>query len=368
MPLFMASNIGCMFSTVNTFCVVIASYSAGINFINGIVFRVILLIFGSFISILYIYIYYRRVKVDEERSVVFEYKEDFKKNLPRVSKALELEIKEEEDNNKDSDNNENNNNDIESDNLVANENKEEKKYEVEMACVQSEQLISKNNSETEKKEEKNDKFLLKQKISIILFISAFVVMITGILIFSWYFEHMTAIFIVLGIFLMFFYNKGEKKAIECFLKGAGDFITVTIVIGIARGINLTLNDGKISDTILNSLSNAIGGLPKLAFAIIIFIIFIFLGIFIQSSTGLAVLSMPVFAPLADQVNLSRVTVVNAYMFGEYLAAYITPTGLVLIILSLVNIQYSSWIKFIWPFILFLFVLLVFFVMISAYID
>ena len=122
------------------------------------------------------------------------------------------------------------------------------------------------------------------------------------------------------------------------------------------------------DTILNSLSNAIGGLPKLAFAIIIFIIFIFLGIFIQSSTGLAVLSMPVFAPLADQVNLSRVTVVNAYMFGEYLAAYITPTGLVLIILSLVNIQYSSWIKFIWPFILFLFVLLVFFVMISAYID
>ena len=51
MPLFMASNIGCMFSTVNTFCVVIASYSAGINFINGIVFRVILLIFGSFISI-----------------------------------------------------------------------------------------------------------------------------------------------------------------------------------------------------------------------------------------------------------------------------------------------------------------------------
>ena len=368
MPLFMASNIGCMFSTVNTFCVVIASYSAGINFINGIVFRVILLIFGSFISILYIYIYYRRVKVDEERSVVFEYKEDFKKNLPRISKALELEIKEEEDNNKDSDNNENNNNDIESDNLVANENKEEKKYEVEMACVQSEQLISKNNSETEKKEEKNDKFLLKQKISIILFISAFVVMITGILIFSWYFEHMTAIFIVLGIFLMFFYNKGEKKAIECFLKGAGDFITVTIVIGIARGINLTLNDGKISDTILNSLSNAIGGLPKLAFAIIIFIIFIFLGIFIQSSTGLAVLSMPVFAPLADQVNLSRVTVVNAYMFGEYLAAYITPTGLVLIILSLVNIQYSSWIKFIWPFILFLFVLLVFFVMISAYID
>ena len=161
---------------------------------------------------------------------------------------------------------------------------------------------------------------------------------------------------------------GGLSAIECFLRGAGDFVGVSLVIGIARGINLTLNDGKISDSILNSLSNAVEGLPELAFAIILFIIFIFLGIFIQSSSGLAILAMPVFAPLADKVGLSRATLVNTYMFGEFFAAYFTPTGLVLIVLSLVQIEYGYWIKFIWPFLVILFVLLIFFVMISAYVD
>ena len=193
-------------------------------------------------------------------------------------------------------------------------------------------------------------------------------MIAGIIIFSWWFEHMTAVFLILGIILMFFYSKGEKKGIEIFLRGAGDFVGICLIIGIARGINLTLNEGKISDTILNSLSGSFEGLPNLAFAIILFIIFIFLGIFIQSSSGLAILSMPVFSPLADKVGLSRVTVVNTYMFGQYYASFFTPTGMILIVLSLVKIEYSYWIKFIWPFLIILFVLLILFVIISAYVD
>ena len=179
---------------------------------------------------------------------------------------------------------------------------------------------------------------------------------------------MTAVFLILGIILMFFYSKGEKKGIEIFLRGAGDFVGICLIIGIARGINLTLNEGKISDTILNSLSGSFEGLPNLAFAIILFIIFIFLGIFIQSSSGLAILSMPVFSPLADKVGLSRVTVVNTYMFGQYYASFFTPTGMILIVLSLVKIEYSYWIKFIWPFLIILFVLLILFVIISAYVD
>ena len=93
-----------------------------------------------------------------------------------------------------------------------------------------------------------------------------------------------------------------------------------------------------------------------------------MGIFIQSSSGLAILSMPVFAPLADKVGLPRATVVNTYMFGEYLVSFVTPTGLILIMLSLVQIEYSYWVKFIWPFLVILFVFLILFVMISVYVD
>jgi uncharacterized ion transporter superfamily protein YfcC len=78
-PLFMGSMIGNMFSTVNTFCVVLASYSAGINFVNGIVYRVILLVFGATITILYLYIYYRKIRANEKSSVVYDIKDEIEK-------------------------------------------------------------------------------------------------------------------------------------------------------------------------------------------------------------------------------------------------------------------------------------------------
>lgn len=341
-PLFMGSMIGNMFSTVNTFCVVLASYSAGINFVNGIVYRVILLVFGATITILYLYIYYRKIRANEKSSVVYDIKDEIEKIYLKKNENSEEEFLKKKQN----ESKENKSKDINSQN--------NEKYEVEI----EENLIAQN----------KEKFSIKQKISIILFILGFVVTIAGILIFDWWFEHMASLFMVLGIILMFFYNQGEKKGLESFLRGAGDFVGVTLVIGIARGINLTLNEGKISDTILNKLSMAVEGLPALAFAVILFIIFILLGIFIQSSSGLAILSMPVFAPLADKVGLSRATVVNTYMFGQYLVSFVTPTGLILIMLSLVQIEYSYWIKFIWPFLIILFVFLTLFVMISVYVD
>ena len=341
-PLFMGAMIGNMFSTVNTFCVVLASYSAGINFINGIIYRIILFVFGNTIAILYLYIYYRKIRADETSSVVYDVKDEIEKIYLKKNENSEEEFLKKKQN----ESKERKNKDVNAQN--------DEKYVVEI----EENLIAQN----------KEKFSIKQKISIILFILGFVVMIAGILVLDWWFEHMASIFMVLGIILMFFYNQGERKGLESFLRGAGDFVGVTLVIGIARGINLTLNEGKISDTILNKLSIAVEGLPAMAFAVILFIIFIFLGIFIQSSSGLAILSMPVFAPLADKVGLPRATVVNTYMFGEYLVSFVTPTGLILIMLSLVQIEYSYWVKFIWPFLVILFVFLILFVMISVYVD
>ena len=341
-PLFMGAMIGNMFSTVNTFCVVLASYSAGINFINGIVYRIILFMFGNTIAILYLYIYYRKIRADETSSVVYDVKDEIEKIYLKKNENSEEEFLKKKQN----ESKERKSKDVNAQN--------DEKYVVEI----EENLIAQN----------KEKFSIKQKISIILFILGFVVMIAGILVLDWWFEHMASIFMVLGIILMFFYNQGERKGLESFLRGAGDFVGVTLVIGIARGINLTLNEGKISDTILNKLSIAVEGLPAMAFAVILFIIFIFLGIFIQSSSGLAILSMPVFAPLADKVGLPRATVVNTYMFGEYLVSFVTPTGLILIMLSLVQIEYSYWVKFIWPFLVILFVFLILFVMISVYVD
>ena len=167
---------------------------------------------------------------------------------------------------------------------------------------------------------------------------------------------------------MFLLRQGEVKAIELFTKGAGDFVGVILIIGLARGINVTLEEGLISDTILNGLSKLVEGLPKVIFAIIMFIVFIILGLFFESSSGLAVLAMPIFAPLADKVNCSRTVVVNAYMFGQNFISLFTPTGMVLIVIQLVGLKYTHWIKFTWLIALVLFVYLIIMIIISALVD
>ena len=156
-----------------------------------------------------------------------------------------------------------------------------------------------------------------------------------------------------AIILMILLCKGEKEAIKIFMEGAGKFCGVVIVTGIVRGISLTLIEEKILDTILNSISNTVDGLKGPVFGILMLLIYIFLGFFIQSSSGLAMISISPLAPLADKADCPREVIVKAYLLGQTLIALITPTGLILIINELVAIEYIYWVKFIWPYLLIL---------------
>ena len=81
MPMYSGSSMGTMFSTVNAFAVVIASYSAGINFTEGIWFRLVGLILGDALTCGYFYLYHRRVQIDETRSTCYRIKKNWKINF-----------------------------------------------------------------------------------------------------------------------------------------------------------------------------------------------------------------------------------------------------------------------------------------------
>ena len=87
---------------------------------------------------------------------------------------------------------------------------------------------------------------------------------------------------------------------------------------------------------------------NIVFSTVMFLIYNVLGFFISSSSGLAVLSMPIMAPLADVVGVGRNVIVDAYQYGQGLINFITPTGLVLASLALVNVTYDKWLKFVMP--------------------
>ena len=333
-PLYLSSMIGNMFSTLNPFSVLIASYSAGVSIVNGIGFRIMAYVIGNIICLLYIFIYYKKTKLDKKYSIVYDIRKDIENKF-----------------------------------LIRNENENtENKINDEEKLLQDREDNALLSNEKDKENNKIIEFTWRRKLLIIIFITGFASMIFGVLSFQWQFTQMTALFIVFSVLLIIFSGKSEQNAMEIFMKGAGDFIGVSIIIGMARAINTTLEQEKVSDTILNSLTNVVKELPKPVFAIIMLLVFIFMGMFINSSSGLAVLSMPVFAPLADQADCSRTVIINAFMFGQYLSAIITPASLILIILDMVGIPYFYWIKFIWPFLIILFILLVILIMINVFID
>lgn len=192
------------------------------------------------------------------------------------------------------------------------------------------------------------KFNWRRILMLVIFLGAFPIMVWGVSTGTWWFPEMSGLFLTVAIIMIFLSNLGEKKAINTFIDGAADLIGVALIIGVARAINIIMDDGMISDTLLFYTSSVIKNMNKGIFAVVQMILFSILGFFIPSSSGLATLSMPIMAPLADVVNISRATVVTAYNWGQGWMSFITPTGLILATLEMVGVTYDKWLKFILP--------------------
>ena len=197
-------------------------------------------------------------------------------------------------------------------------------------------------------QETNIKFDWRKKIILFLFIFQFIVMIWGVSSLGWWFQEAAAMFFGVAIIIMFLSGLSEKDAVNGFISGASEVVGVTLIIGLARAINIIMENGMISDTLLFYSSNVVAEMGKGLFSIVMLLIFGFLGIFIPSTSGLAVLSMPILAPLADTVGLSRAVVVDAFTWGQGVILFITPTGLIFVVLQIVGIPYNKWLKFVMP--------------------
>jgi uncharacterized ion transporter superfamily protein YfcC len=295
--IYIGSSIGTMCSTVNPFSVIIASDAAGINWTTGFTGRLIMLILGTLICIIYILRYANRVKKDPSKSIIYSQKEQIEAMFGTTSNAT---------------------------------------------------------------------VVLTTRLRLILFVFAmcFVVMIYGVSQLEWWFLEMTTVFFVGAILIGIIAKIQEANFVETFVKGAGDLLGVAIIIGIARGVSVLMEDGFISDTLLFHSSNLTEGMNKGLFANVMLFIYGGLSFFIPSSSGMAVLTMPIMSPLADTVGFGREIIVNCYQYGMGLFAFINPTGLILASLAIVKVGYNKWLKFVIP----LVVILTIFTMIALTIQ
>ena len=190
------------------------------------------------------------------------------------------------------------------------------------------------------------------QIVLILFALTFAVMIWGVSSQGWWMAQMSGLFLIAAILIGIIARLGEARLVETFVNGARDLLGVALIIGLARGIVVVMDAGHITDTILHSAETSVAGLPKVAFINVIYWIEVGMSFLVPSTSGLAVLSMPILAPVADFAGVKRELVVTAFATASGVVNLITPTSAVVMGgLAIGRVPYERWLRFIWPLLL-----------------
>ena len=286
-------GIGTLGSTINPFATGIASGFAGVSISDGLAGRLVILIVGLAIGIFFVLRYADRVKADPSKSVVSDMKADNEARFRAESEGGAIEL------------------------------------------------------------------TGTHKLILAVFGLAFLVMMYGVIPWEdmgiglptwwWWFPEMTGSFLLFAIVIGLIGRMGEGDFTGTFVDGARDLLGVALIIGIARGITVIMNNGEITDTVLHWCELALGDVGEAAFAIVMFLLFLPLSFLIPSSSGLATVAMPIMAPLASFVDVPEQLVVTAYQSASGLMNLFIPTSAVVMGgLAIARVPYDRYLRWVWP--------------------
>jgi uncharacterized ion transporter superfamily protein YfcC len=286
-------GIGVMGSTVNPFATGIASGIAGVSISDGLVGRLVILLAGLAIGIFFVLRYADRVKKDPSKSAVYDMRAENEARFRAEAEAGEITL------------------------------------------------------------------TGTHKTILAVFALAFAVMVYGVIPWEdlgiplptwwWWFPEMTASFLLFAILIGVIARMREGELTGTFVDGARDLLGVALIIGIARGITVIMNNGQITDTVLHWVERALGDTGEAVFAIVMFALFLPLSLLIPSSSGLATLAMPITAPLAGFVDVPESLVVTAYQSASGLMNLFIPTSAVVMGgLAIARVPYGTYLRWVWP--------------------
>jgi uncharacterized ion transporter superfamily protein YfcC len=286
-------GIGTLGSTINPFATGIASGFAGVSISDGLAGRLIILILGLAAGIFFVLRYADRVKADPAKSVVYDMKADNEKRFRSESEGGAIEL------------------------------------------------------------------TGTHKVILAVFGLAFLVMMYGVIPWEdmgislptwwWWFPEMTGSFLLFAIVIGLIGRMGEGEFTGTFVDGARELLGVALIIGIARGITVVMNNGEITDTVLHWCELALGDVGQAVFAIVMFLLFLPLSFLIPSSSGLATVAMPIMAPLASFVDVPEQLVVTAYQSASGLMNLFIPTSAVVMGgLAIARVPYDRYLRWVWP--------------------
>ncbi len=217
---------------------------------------------------------------------------------------------------------------------------------------------------------KDAKLTSSQKVTLLLFLLTFVVMIVGFIpwgsfgvtlfekgkIFStitglplgeWYFQESTLWFLIMTIVIGVVNKMGENELVDTFIDGADDMVGVILVIAIARGASVLMTQTYLDNYIIYNAADALSNLSKVVFAPINYILHVGLSVLVPSSSGLASLSTPIMGALANELGFSVEVTIMEMVAANGLVNLFTPTcGAIMGGLELAKVEYTTWLKWV----------------------
>ena len=179
---------------------------------------------------------------------------------------------------------------------------------------------------------------------------AMVLLVYGLSQWRWYLIEMQGVFVGLTVIMAIIARMSPDRTAVEFGVGAASLTSVALLIGVARGIQIVLDEGGIVDTIVHGISVPLQELPGALSAVGMFFVQSLANFFIPSGSGQAYVTMPIMAPLADLVGVSRQVAVLAFQFGDGFSNILVPTQAVIVgALAMAGIPYDRWLRFILPF-------------------
>ncbi|MEU3042116.1 MULTISPECIES: YfcC family protein [Streptomyces] len=183
---------------------------------------------------------------------------------------------------------------------------------------------------------------------------------------GWSFPQLAALFLCAAVLVGLVGRMGEQRISATLVRGAGDFISPALVIVLARGVTVIMNNARVTDTVLHSVESAVRGTSSALFAIIVFVVNLPLAFLIPSSSGHATLSMPVLAPLADFAGVSRAVVVTAWQSASgWMNLWVPTTAVTIGGVALAKVGYHRYLRFVAPLLAVLAVLICAFLVLGA---
>lgn len=192
-------------------------------------------------------------------------------------------------------------------------------------------------------------FTRLRKIILIYFAICMTVYTVGVFQQGWGLNEMTALFLIIGIGTALISRMDGNKFVKEFVKGSQGMVYAALIVGLARSIVVILENGLILDTVVNSISQILEPLPTVIGALGMYFFNLLFNLIITSGSGQAAIVMPIMAPLADIIGITRQSAVLAYNMGDGFTNTIAPTsGILMASIAVAGVPWVKWLRFMLP--------------------